>query len=227
MHKKIEELEKKIIECTLAKAEECGLEAIDTEELGQITDMIKDLAEARFHEATTKAMEEAEEYYDDMGDQAEHGRMGYDNYRYMRTGRYAPKGRGTYVGRGGYTPMERDYMPYYDDGMGYTEPSASRGRGGGNMGGTERYSDRSSGYGRRMGYSAPTDDYGRTYNEYRNMKEAYMGDKSADNRRRMEDSAKKHVEEAIDNFEEMTSIVDQPTKHEIREMLVKFVNELD
>lgn len=222
MHKKIKELEKKIIECTLAKADECGLEAISTEELGQITDMIKDLSEARFHEATTKAMEEAEEYYDEMGDQAEHGRMGYDNYRYMRTGRYAPKGRGTYVGRGGYTPMYN--FPMYD---GYTDGrSASTGRGGEYMGGSERYAGSASGNNGRLGYSMPSDRYGQSYGEYADRRRAYQSDQSAENRRMMEESANKHLDEAVVTIKEMWADVDQPTRQKMKDKLTKLVNEM-
>lgn len=215
MHKKIEELEKKIVECTLAKAEECGLEAIDTEELGAITDMIKDLAEARFHEATTKAMEEAEEYYDDMDEHG--GKMGYDTYRYMRSGRFAPKGRGTYVGRGGYTPTP--YMPMYGDGMGYTASNDP-------MRGAERYTDRSSRDDGRRGYSMPSTDRGRYYDEFANHRRNYTENQTADNRRMMEDAATRHVDEFVASAREMWKDVDQPTRTKMKESLVKLVNEM-
>lgn len=218
MHKKIEELEKKLIECTLAKIEECGLESIDTEELGEVTDMIKDLAEARFHEATTKAMDEAGEYYDDMGD-----KMGYDNYRYMRTGRYAPTGRGTYVGRRGYMP-EHDYPVMYD-GMGYTEPG-SRSGGGSDMGRGQSDAGRSGRDGGRYGYTMPSDSYGRTYDTYRTRRRAYTEEKTADNRRMMEESAKEHLDEVVMNIREMWQDVDQPTKQHMKASLNKLVNEM-
>lgn len=206
MHKKIKELEKKIIECTLAKADECGLEAIDTEELGQITDMIKDLAEARFHEATTKAMEEAEEYYDEMGDQAEHGRMGYDNYRYMRTGRYAPKGRGTYVGRGGYTP----FYEGRDD----------------RMDGGERARYVNGDSNGRLGFPMPSNGYGRAYDEFTERKRAYQANQSADNRRMMEESADKHLDEAVITIKEMWADVDQPMRQKMKEKLTKLIHDM-
>lgn len=65
----------------------------EVEVLGEVVDMIKDLAEAEeacmeacYYETVTEAMTEDE-------------RMGYDRWRYA-SGRFAPKGRGTY----GYTP---------------------------------------------------------------------------------------------------------------------------
>lgn len=66
----------------------------EVEILGEVVDMIKDLAsvekdcmEACYYETVTDAMTEGE------------GRMGYDRWRYS-SGRFAPKGRGSY----GYTP---------------------------------------------------------------------------------------------------------------------------
>lgn len=217
MHKKIEELEKKIVECACAKIAECGIESISTEEMGQVTDMIKDLSEARFHEATTKAMEEAEEYYDD-------DKAGYDNYRYMRTGRYAPRGRGTYVGRGGYTPEMYTHM--MDEPREY--PSGypvSNGTMGGNTAG-QRSANGTSGDGGRYGYSMPTDDYGRTYESYRNRKRAYTENATSGNKEMMEKSAKDHLDKVVVNIREMWQDVDQPMKQEMRQSLMNLLNEM-
>lgn len=94
-------------------------EAISTEEMGKVVDMVKDLAEAEYYARIAKAMEEAdkeeeeeakyimkkmkEEYGDEEGE-----RRFYDNYRYKRSGRFAPKGRGSYMPRRGY-----EEPPYY------------------------------------------------------------------------------------------------------------------
>lgn len=71
-----------------------GIEAANTEELGEVIDMIKDIAsaeescmEACYYEVVTEAMSDYE------------GNQGYDRWRYS-SGRFAPKGRGTY----GYLP---------------------------------------------------------------------------------------------------------------------------
>lgn len=208
MHEKIEELEKKIIECTLAKAEECGLENIDTEELGQITDMIKDLAEARFHEVTTKAMEKEQEYNE---------KMGYDNYRYMSSGRWAPKGRGTYSP--GYTPY-----PYMMDEPrefpGYTEAgdrSSSI---------NERGTRDSARYDGRMGYPMDSGIPGRNYTEYRDRRRAYTENQTAENRKMMEESAQRHLEELVEQAKEMYMDSDQPAKVKMRDTIVKLINEM-
>ena len=114
------------IEEKLAEAIRCefdkGIENVNTSEMGKATDMLKDAAEAEYYARIAKAMEKAdsedeeadkhmlrqlkEEYGEDDG------RRYYDNYRYMRTGRFAPKGRGTYMPRRGYeTPIEYHMTP--------------------------------------------------------------------------------------------------------------------
>lgn len=134
---------------TCMQPEEVGI-------VGAAVDMLKDLCEAEYYARISKAMEEQEkedeeeekyllkrlkeEYGEEEGE-----RRYYDNYRYAN-GRFAPKGRGTYIGRGGrkgymeppyyhMTPeMYREHDPeYYRDmdrsegKMYYTEPSMSIG----------------------------------------------------------------------------------------------------
>lgn len=130
---------------TCMQPEEVGI-------VGAAVDMLKDLCEAEYYARISKAMEEQEkedeeeekyllkrlkeEYGEEEGE-----RRYYDNYRYAN-GRFAPKGRGTYRGRRGYTEppyyhmtpeMYREHDPeYYRDmdriegKMYYTEPSMSR-----------------------------------------------------------------------------------------------------
>ncbi len=98
----------KMIECLTEKALcelEKGAENVDTCEMGQVVDMIKDLNEAEYKAVIVKAMKKADEEkeeYDKMllrelkeeyGEDA--GRRFYDHYRYA-DGRFAPKGHGTY-----------------------------------------------------------------------------------------------------------------------------------
>lgn len=105
--------------------------------MGQVTDMMKDLAEAMYYRTLMKAMEESSadetmEMFERFGD----GRRFYDNYRYAN-GRFAPKGKGT---RRGYeeppywhmTPemyreMEHDRdMDRSSGRMYYTEPKMTQ-----------------------------------------------------------------------------------------------------
>ena len=131
MHDMIE----KLSECAKCEIDK-GIENIDPCEMGQVTDMMKDLAEAMYYRTLMKSMEESSadetmEMFERLGD----GRRFYDNYRYSN-GRFAPKGRGT---RRGYdeppffhmTPemyrgmehdrdIDRNYGRMY-----YTEPATS------------------------------------------------------------------------------------------------------
>lgn len=137
----------KRMHCMIEKLAECaekqfdnGIESVDTAEMGQVTDMLKDLAEAMYYRTLTKTMDDSDpeeimEMFERYGDG---GRRYYDHYRYA-DGRFAPKGRGTY--RRGYdeppyyhmTPeMYRSMENYRDmdrrDGrMYYTEPTMNSG----------------------------------------------------------------------------------------------------
>lgn len=136
IHKMIECLTEKTL-CELDK----GVENVNTEEMGEAVDMIKDLCEAEYKAVIVKSMKKADEEEEEYNKEllrtlkAEYGEEGgrryYDEYRYKTTGRYAPKGKGTYVGRRGYEEppyyhmyperdMDREYGRMY-----YTEPTAT------------------------------------------------------------------------------------------------------
>lgn len=133
-----------MVECltekTLSELDK-GIENVNTEEMSEAVDMIKDLCEAEYKAVIVKSMkkadEEEEEYNkellralkDEYGEEG--GRRYYDEYRYKTTGRFAPKGKGSYVGRRGYEEppyyhmyperdMDREYGRMY-----YTEPTAT------------------------------------------------------------------------------------------------------
>ncbi len=112
-----------MIECLTEKALcelDKGIENVNTEEMGEAVDMIKDLCEAEYKAVIVKSMkkadEEEEEYNkellralkDEYGEES--GRRFYDHYRYAN-GRFAPKGKGTY--RRGYE--EPPYMHMYPE----------------------------------------------------------------------------------------------------------------
>lgn len=205
-------MDTKHIHCMLEDMAEYGKEMIscatgsgnvNLDDAGKIIDIVKDLADAEYHALIAKEMrkanedEEAEEKYMKMKMKEEHAdeykrymdeygedgeRRFYDNYRYKSSGRFAPKGRGSYMPRGGrrgyeepmyflppevymnYSPeelrdMDRDMgRMYYGGGSsggsgGSSGQSGSSGMSGGNSGGNVRgYED---GYndGNRRGYS--------------------------------------------------------------------------
>ena len=114
----IEEKLAEVIKCEFEK----GIDKVNTTEMGKATDMLKVAAEAEYYARIAKAMEDAEkedeesqkymlkQLKEEYGE--DDGRRYYDNYRYMRTGRFAPKGRGTYMPRRGYeTPIEYHMTP--------------------------------------------------------------------------------------------------------------------
>lgn len=146
IHEALEKLSQYACE-EASKDESC----IDTEELGAVVDMIKDLCGAEYHARIAKSMEEADEeeseaekymlrqLVNEYGE--DDGRRFYDNYRFMKSGRFAPKGSGTYTPRRGYsepywhmTPddyhewkMNRD-MDRYKGKMYFSEPITADGQ---------------------------------------------------------------------------------------------------
>ena len=86
-----------------------GIENVDTKEMGEVADIIKDLAEAEYYAKISKAMDEAEygEDYDYMGAYDEHERKGYRGQRRDSRGRYMSN-----RGRRGY---EMPMMIYDED----------------------------------------------------------------------------------------------------------------
>lgn len=67
-----------------------GIENVDTKEMGEVADIIKDLAEAEYYAKISKAMDESEygEDYDYRGAYDEHERKGYRGQRRDSRGRY-------------------------------------------------------------------------------------------------------------------------------------------
>ncbi len=112
MHiKHIHEMIEKLSECAKCEIENKGIENVDTKEMGEVVDILKDLCEAEYYAKISKAMDESEygEDYDWKG------RKGYDSYRY-KNGRFAPKGKGMRIGYD--EPPYYHMMPEYDmDGM--------------------------------------------------------------------------------------------------------------
>jgi hypothetical protein len=95
IHDMVEKLSE-FAKCELDK----GIEQVDTKEMGEVAEIIKELSEAEYYAKISKAMDEAEygEDYDYMGAYDEHSRKGYRGQR--------RDSRGRYMSRRGYeTPM--------------------------------------------------------------------------------------------------------------------------
>ena len=135
---------KQIMECVKTKVEAMGIDNIEgqhLEELEKWTEIAKNIVCYDKDYNIVEAMKEAEnddnmraiEMYEDYPE-----RRYYDNYRYKTSGRFAPKGKGSYMPRRGYEEppyyhmnpdMYREHTPeYYRDvdraqgKMYYTEP---------------------------------------------------------------------------------------------------------
>lgn len=107
MHRTIQKTERLCeIYNDLMRWAEQNKDCTDVKTMGEVIDMIKDIAEAEekcwkscYYKSIVEAMEEAEEW-EKMEYMDEEGRMGYDNWRYS-SGRFAPKGRGHKTGKRG------------------------------------------------------------------------------------------------------------------------------
>lgn len=105
---------KQIMECVKTKVEAMGIDNIEgqhLEELEKWTEIAKNIVCYDKDYKIVEAMDEAEnddnmraiEMYEDYPE-----RRYYDNYRYKTSGRFAPKGKGSYMPRRGY-----EEPPYY------------------------------------------------------------------------------------------------------------------
>lgn len=184
----IKRMKERLIEMCNAEVNK-GCEAIDSKELGEVIDMIKDLAEADkacwsalYYKKVVEAMEKSEEEEETMqkmgyrmgmtssgmrysqGSNSSNGNQGYNPNRSMTTGRYT-SGYGD--GRMGMTMGDESQMPYImaytDEMMGYT-PSG--------MGNRSQSGSRMGYWGDRMGYEeqmTPHERLNRTIETMRKM----------------------------------------------------------
>lgn len=197
-----------IVQGEMAKGKEC----VDTKEMGEVIDMIKDLADAKkncleacYYASVIEAMNDVEDYPE--------GRMGYDHWRYS-SGRYAPKGRGH---RSGFTPttMQMPYMQrYLNDPEAFKDGMRKMGydNGRGSMGGD--------GYG-RYGYTHHPIDM------YRDTKRYYHETKDAEAKRQMEAHASEHVGETLTSIREIWEDADPKMRMKLKEDFQKLVRDMD
>lgn len=96
MHEMIE----KLTECAKHEIDK-GIETVDTKEMGEVTDIIKDLAEAMYYRTLVEAMKESEygEDYDEYGPMDD-GRRGYRGQPRSQSGRFMSRGDGRRSNRG-------------------------------------------------------------------------------------------------------------------------------
>lgn len=217
-----------VAESEMAKGAEC----VNTHEMGEVVDMIKDLCEAEeklykacYYKSIVEAMDEEEEKQElmmKMGMGGE-GRMGYDNWRYD-SGRFAPKGHGH---RSGYRPGEEvDETWMMAEGFGdnpWETMGYNSGRsGGGSMG---RGSQSGMGSNGRMGYTGS--DRGHKYDRYRQARMGYHESKDATHKEHMDASAREYVVDIAESVKEMWKEADPAMKKEIKNKFVALTSEMN
>lgn len=250
--KRIHSMLEKMTEWTESEMQSKGKENIDTEEMGKVVDMVKDLAEAEmyvwkkcYYESIVKAMEESEKedvlmlkmMIEEHGE-AE-GRMGYDRWRNSK-GRFAPKGTGhetsmaMATGRAGYDT--RTPGPYYDDPRMWTEPWASamgydgHSRNGSRPGsdGSGMGSSQSGSAASRMGYTP--DDMRNvnqdTRSQYHDARRHYHETNSQDDKMKMDAKADEYLHESIETMRDIFVQSDPKMQQKMREDLSRLFREM-
>lgn len=254
MHKTIEEvnklceIQKKLTE--MLEGEVCeGREyiACHAEQVGEIADMVKDMAEAakytmkkKYYEMLICDLMSSDEEMEEVG------RMGYDNWRHTN-GKFARKGTGRNVGHGSHLrmgyPMWPPYVnPYLPDVIwdehdmmadnplsrdGYTRGAAD-GKGRVQVNQNQgRVMRPAAPY--RMGY--PMDDIyrddtemGKLYDEYRMLKKHYTDTHDEQTHRDMNDRIIEHTMEVSDTMGEMWRDASPETRKQMKANVKKLLD---
>lgn len=182
-----------------------GLSGIDTHELGEAIDMIKDCTEmerncyeACYYKSIVEAMDEAEQYGNRMGYNPNRNRIGqYSDGRADNNGdRSMPRPQN---GRRGYMPDPRMFADeYWMD---------------------EREN--------RMNQEDPDRDrYGRPFSEYRKAKRYYTENHSEAEHKKMRDSANEHVMSAVASLREIWEDADPDLRMRMKNDMQKLVEEM-
>lgn len=243
--KRIHEMLEKMTEWALSEMQSKGKEGVDTKEMGEVIDMVKDLAEAEksvwekcYYESIVEAMEKAEEEEEAMG------RMGYDRWRNSK-GRFADKGTGhktsmaMATGRAGYGDYRWNNSPYYDDPRMWTEPWISAvgydGPNGNNAGSSSNGSDgRSSQSGSttgRMGYTPDdmrmSDPHGRdTRSQYQDARRHYQETGSKEHKMKMDEKADEYLHESIDTMRDIFMQADPAMQQKMKTDIANLFREM-
>lgn len=199
-----------------------GCAEADGKELGEVADMIKDLAEAEcycmkacYYKKITEAMDEYEEGEED-------DRMGYNHRRYS-SGRYAPSGRGHVSGYISQPVMHHEMM----DGMIDEHPEYMRMgyTGGGRNGSSSGRSGSESGSQSNMGYSG-NERWGRAYRDFQESKRHYTATGSLSDKNEMETHMNEHMADTMASIREMWKTAEPATKKKLKADMTALMNEM-
>ena len=213
-----------------------GIENVDTKELGEAIDMIKDLYEAKkemyeacYYKQVMEAMEEHN--FDDEWEIEEEGRRGYRGQPRNSMGRFTSRGRGR-GGRRGFEPVMM--MPEeYDQEEMYRDMDMEMGRmyyqgqGGSSGGGRGSSSGGSSGgrgnSGSRGSSSGGSSRYGYSHDKYMEERRKYSKEDPEDKKKRTE-LLNEYMDDFMDSAKEMISDMSQEEKQMWKVKLNKLIN---
>lgn len=186
-----------------------GTESVNTKELGDVVDMIKDLSEAEknkwqscYYKSVVEAMENAEygEDYDWMG--PDEDRMGYPRGMSGGRSRRGYRGQGNqgsrYGGRRNYDEM------MYDERMGYSNGAY----GGGSRG---------------MSSNQGSSRYGYSYDKYMNNRANYSMNDPEDKQERMK-MLEEYTQDLVSSVSTAMKDVSPEEKNMLKNKLTKLVN---
>ncbi len=198
------QIEKDLV-CALKTAVSHGVfsKEVDGKELGELVDMVKDMAETKrncweacYYESVVEAMEEHD--FEDENAIMESGRRGYNRNR-RSSGRYAPSGTGD---------MTAGYMPYLD--------KMDRMRGNMNTGAYPlHYDDGVAGYNGSGNGRMKEYQYGKAFGEYEDARRHYTESKSLEDKNHMNDKALEHVNQSMMTLREIWKNADPAIKKDV------------
>lgn len=226
MHiKNIHSMIEKLSECAKCELDK-GIEQIDTKEMGEVAEIIKELSEAEYYAKISKAMDEAEygEDYDYKGAYDEHERKGYRGQRRDIRGRYMSR-------RGYESPMMHDEMREMDYMDGRMYYGGSTGGNTSNMGGSSSGTSGGSSSGGSRGYSEGGQmpsrmqrDGGESESRYDRARRGYeeaksANDTSADGKRKSMENLESYMKELSEDMTQFVGKMDANEKAMVKSKL--------
>lgn len=248
MHiKHIHGMIEKLSECAKVQMDK-GIENIDAKEMGEVAEIIKELAEAEYYAKISKAMDEAEygEDYDYMGAYDENDRKGYRGQPRSESGRFMSRGDGrrSNRGRGGRRGYESPMMMYDEDWeemermrdmdrpmgrMYYQGGNTSSGMTSGSTSGMSTSGNQGSSQGGSRGYSEDRDyregRSGRSRRGYMESKEMNKGNSPEEKKAKMAE-LEKYMTELGTDVTEMISDASQEEKNLLKQKMQTLIQKI-
>lgn len=228
------DLKKRLL--NLAKGEvDRDITNVDAKELGEVVDMVKDLAaaeascyEACYYKTVVEAMADAETV-PDVDDEM---RRGY-NHRHYANGRFAPSGRGMVMG---YSPImhQNPYIDAYLNDPEFTSEMRRMGYDAAQDRNASRWTEHDPDVrGRTINHARDWQDsdmterrYGKAYGDYLKARRHYTTSQSPEAREMMEQHANEHVADTMNTIKDIYKSADPDQKKRLKADLSKLVGEM-